>query len=155
MFTNRRVKIAKAMGCVVTVISHSESKKAFATECGADHFITSSRPSDMEGARKSLDLILNTIPVMHDYTSYVENKKNWKKNKDIVLAYPDPAPLRSLPLPPPIGSVGFGSVAGLRSVYALTCARSYNDVILFFRFFRVFFSIFFLVPFQFKGTRSC
>lgn len=111
MFTNRRVKIAKAMGCVVTVISHSGSKKAFATECGADHFITSSRPSDMEGARKSLDLILNTIPVMHDYTSYVENKTNWKKNKDIVLAYPDPAPLPLSPPPSPhrFGRFRFGS----------------------------------------------
>ena len=65
------VKIAKAMGCIVTVISHSDSKRAFAQECGAQHFINSSVAAEMEGGRKSLDLILNTIPVMHNYTSYV------------------------------------------------------------------------------------
>lgn len=32
------VKIAKAMGCEVTVLSTSESKRAEATAMGADHF---------------------------------------------------------------------------------------------------------------------
>ena len=32
------MKIAKAMGCEVTVLSTSESKRAEATAMGADHF---------------------------------------------------------------------------------------------------------------------
>jgi D-arabinose 1-dehydrogenase-like Zn-dependent alcohol dehydrogenase len=61
------IKIAKARGCVVTVISRSAGKKAFATKCGADHFVVSTNPADMKRAAASLDLILNTVPVYHDY----------------------------------------------------------------------------------------
>ena len=65
------VKVAKARGCKVTVISTSERKRSFALEsCGADDFVVSSDPSDMARARGSLDLILNTVPVFHDYLRY-------------------------------------------------------------------------------------
>jgi len=64
------VKIAKARGCVVTVISGHASKERFALECGADRFVVSSSDDDMRRNAKSLDLILNTVPVYHDYHKY-------------------------------------------------------------------------------------
>lgn len=64
------VKIAKARGCVVTVISQNKSKEAFARRCGADAFVVSSDEDDFARHAKSLDLILNTVPVYHDYAKY-------------------------------------------------------------------------------------
>ena len=65
------VKLAKALGCVVTAVSRSPSKRdhAIAT-CGADHFIASTDKAAMRAAAGSIDLVLNTIPAMHDYTVY-------------------------------------------------------------------------------------
>eukprot|EP01043_Picozoa_sp_COSAG02_P041373 COSAG02_NODE_3422_length_6770_cov_24.488982_6_plen_201_part_00 len=61
------IKIAKAMGCTVTVISRSEAKRAHAISCGADAYIASSSVDDLVAAAGSLDIILNTIPCYHDY----------------------------------------------------------------------------------------
>lgn len=61
------IKIAKAMGCKVTVISRSEAKRAHAISCGADAYIASSSADDLIAASGSLDIILNTIPCYHDY----------------------------------------------------------------------------------------
>jgi len=64
------VKIAKAMGCHVTVISRSEAKEAFAKKCGADTYIASASAESMASGKGTIDLILNTIPSYHDYTIY-------------------------------------------------------------------------------------
>ena len=64
------VKIAKAMGCVVTVVSRSVSKQKFATDCGASSFVCSEDAAQMKVAAKSFDLVLNTIPAHHDYQTY-------------------------------------------------------------------------------------
>ncbi len=64
------VKLAKALGCVVTAITRSESKGRFARSVGADNIIISSAPADMTAGAHSLDLILNTIPVEHDFSVY-------------------------------------------------------------------------------------
>jgi len=66
------VKLAKALGCEVTVISRGTKKQAFATECGATSFINSKNASEMAARKGSLDLILNTIPCQHDYMPYVK-----------------------------------------------------------------------------------
>jgi D-arabinose 1-dehydrogenase-like Zn-dependent alcohol dehydrogenase len=65
------LKLAKALGCQVTGISRLPSKRAFATEtCGADHFVVSTDPAAMKAAAGSLDLVLNTVPAMHDCSVY-------------------------------------------------------------------------------------
>lgn len=61
------IKVAKAMGCQVTAISRGEKKKALAEKSGADGFISSTSPEQMEAARQSFDLVLDTIPTEHDY----------------------------------------------------------------------------------------
>ena len=79
------VKIAKARGCKVTVISRTAAKSAFATTtCGADDFIVSENPEDMARAAGSLDLILNTVPVYHDYNAYRKLLKA-KGGKQVLL----------------------------------------------------------------------
>eukprot|EP00501_MAST-03F_sp_TOSAG23-6_P000951 GSMAST32.ASY1.ANO1.987.1 assembled CDS len=64
------VSIAKVMGCFVTVISRSQAKSTFAEELGAHNFLLSTSLEGMKRSRKSLDIILNTIPVAHDYNIY-------------------------------------------------------------------------------------
>jgi uncharacterized zinc-type alcohol dehydrogenase-like protein len=64
------IKLAKALGCTVTAISRKPAKQHIATQCEADCFILSSDGSQMSAARGSLHIILNTIPVYHDYDSY-------------------------------------------------------------------------------------
>jgi alcohol dehydrogenase (NADP+) len=64
------VKIAKAMGCVVTAITSSSSKIEFAKKLGADRVLVSTNKEEMKAAKGTLDLVLNTISVEHDYFEY-------------------------------------------------------------------------------------
>ncbi|MDD2858410.1 MAG: NAD(P)-dependent alcohol dehydrogenase [Candidatus Nanopelagicales bacterium] len=57
------VKLAKAMGAEVTLISHSASKEADALRLGADHFLLSTDKDAWKAARYSLDFVLNTVSV--------------------------------------------------------------------------------------------
>lgn len=60
------VKFAKAFGTKVTVISTSRSKRDEAIErLGADSFLVSRDPDQMEAARGSLDGIIDTVSAVH------------------------------------------------------------------------------------------
>ncbi|RZC45144.1 hypothetical protein C5167_038089 [Papaver somniferum] len=66
------VKIAKAMGHHVTVISSSNKKKEEAMDhLGADDYIVSSEPEQMGRAVDTLDYIMDTIPVVHPLEPYL------------------------------------------------------------------------------------
>nr|ATY69429.1 Cinnamyl Alcohol Dehydrogenase 7 [Asarum sieboldii] len=66
------VKIAKAMGHHVTVISSSDRKREEAMEhLGADEYLVSSNATQMQAATESLDYILDTIPVNHPLEPYI------------------------------------------------------------------------------------
>jgi uncharacterized zinc-type alcohol dehydrogenase-like protein len=64
------IRIAKAMGASVTVISRQASKEAYARKCGADTFVISTDKVQMDKEAGKLDMILNTIPSYHDYMIY-------------------------------------------------------------------------------------
>jgi len=64
------IKIAQALGCAVTAISRGPTKKDIALKSGATTYIDSKVEDEMKAGAKSLDLILNTIPVKHDYMYY-------------------------------------------------------------------------------------
>ena len=66
------VKIAKAMGHHITVISSSDKKKKEALEhIGADEYLVSSDATQMQEAMDSLDYIIDTIPVFHPLEPYL------------------------------------------------------------------------------------
>lgn len=66
------VKIAKAMGHHVTVISSSDRKKAEALDhLGADEYLVSSDAARMQEAADSLDYIIDTVPVFHELEPYL------------------------------------------------------------------------------------
>ncbi|KAJ3679117.1 hypothetical protein LUZ60_017128 [Juncus effusus] len=66
------VKIAKAMGHHVSVISSSNKKRSEALDhLGADDYIVSSDVAQMEKATDSLDYIIDTVPVFHPLEPYL------------------------------------------------------------------------------------
>ncbi|OWM64820.1 hypothetical protein CDL15_Pgr028537 [Punica granatum] len=66
------VKIAKAMGHHVTVISSSNKKREEALEhLGADGYLMSSDEEQMKAAADSLDYIIDTVPVFHPLEPYL------------------------------------------------------------------------------------
>ena len=66
------VKLAAAMGAHVTMITTTPSKGDDARELGAHDVILSTDPDQMEAAANRFDFILNTIPVAHDITPYLQ-----------------------------------------------------------------------------------
>ncbi|MCB1575894.1 MAG: zinc-binding dehydrogenase, partial [Xanthomonadales bacterium] len=64
------VKIARAMGARVTVLSTSPSKKDDALKLGADDFAATSDPSVFKNLAGTFDFILDTVSAPHDYNAY-------------------------------------------------------------------------------------
>lgn len=70
------VKIGVAMGCVVTVVTTSESKREMAMKMGASKVVVSKDPEQMKAAAKSLHFIYNSIAFDHDVQAYLDLLKN-------------------------------------------------------------------------------
>jgi alcohol dehydrogenase (NADP+) len=65
------VKLARAMGAEVTVITRSAAKAAEAHALGAQHVLVTSDAQAMKRAAGSFDFLLDTIPVMHEVDPYL------------------------------------------------------------------------------------
>ena len=65
------VKIAKAMGAEVTVVSTSPNKQPDAKRLGARSFALSTDAAAMAALESKFDLIINTISAKHDLTPYM------------------------------------------------------------------------------------
>ena len=65
------VKLAKAMGAEVTVLSQSLKKRDDGLRLGADDYYATSDPDTFKTLSKSLDLIINTISAPIDVDAYL------------------------------------------------------------------------------------
>ena len=65
------VKLAKALGAEVTVITRSDRKADDALKAGADKVLISADTQAMRAAARSIDLVLSTIPSTHDLMPYL------------------------------------------------------------------------------------
>lgn len=65
------VKIAKAMGAKVTVLSQSLSKKDDGIRLGADHYYATSDPATFVQLANSFDLIINTVSAKVDVDAFL------------------------------------------------------------------------------------
>ncbi|CBI19922.3 hypothetical protein VitviT2T_027929 [Vitis vinifera] len=92
------VKFAKAFGLHVTIISTSPSKEKEAKErLGADHFIVSTNPKQMQAGKRSLDFILDTVSANHSLGHYLELLK--VNGTMVIVGAPEkPMELPSFPL---------------------------------------------------------
>lgn len=85
------VKIAKAMGAHVTVVSHSDRKQDDAKRLGADDFLSTHNAAVFKANAKRFDFILNTVSAKHDYNSYLLLLK--RGGTMVLVGMPDASPV--------------------------------------------------------------
>ncbi len=90
------VKIAKAMGAHVTVLSHSPSKAEDARRLGADDFIATHDADVFAKNAKRFDFILDTVSAQHDYNAYLGMLK--RDGTMVLVGLPESTPLSTGPL---------------------------------------------------------
>ena len=90
------VKLAKAMGAKVTVLSHSPAKRQDALRLGADDFVTTRHEEAFGKNACRFDFILDTISVQHDYNAYLNLLR--RDGTMVLVGFPDPTPLAAAPL---------------------------------------------------------
>ena len=91
------VKIAKALGTDVTVLSTSERKRNDAERLGAKDFALTSQPETFTRLQRSFDFILDTVSAPHNYNDYVNLLKT--DGTMILVGVPDkPTLLEPFPL---------------------------------------------------------
>ncbi|WHZ24007.1 MAG: Alcohol dehydrogenase [Nitrospira sp.] len=91
------VKIGKALGAHVTVLSHSDKKAADAKRLGAQAFYSTAKPETFTQLDKRFDCILDTVSAPHDLNAYLELLRT--DGTMILVGAPDrPAQLEAFPL---------------------------------------------------------
>ena len=65
------LKLAKALGAEVTLFTRSKGKEADARRLGADRIVLSTDPSQVEAVQSRFDLIIDTVPYVHDLKPYM------------------------------------------------------------------------------------
>jgi uncharacterized zinc-type alcohol dehydrogenase-like protein len=121
------VKIAKAMGAKVTVLSHSPKKRADAISLGADDFIVTNDNSAFKENAKKFDFILDAISAQHDYSAYLELLK---RDKTMVLVgLPDPIPLSAAPLIMQRRHLSGSLIGGIRETQEMLDFCAEHDVV--------------------------
>lgn len=65
------IKLAKGLGAEVTLFSRTPDKEKDALDLGADAVIISTDDKQMTDARGKFDLIIDTVPYVHDLNPYV------------------------------------------------------------------------------------
>jgi len=117
------VKIAKAMGMHVTVLSHSEHKRNAALALGADDFIATGSENAFTQNAKRFDFILDTVSAQHDYNKYLELLRRGKTM--VLVGLPDPVPLSAAPLVMQRRQLAGSLIGGLRETQEMLdfCAQ--------------------------------
>jgi len=65
------LKLAKALGTEVTLFTRSQGKEADARRLGAERVVLSTDPAQMAAVSDRFDLILDTVPYIHDLNLYL------------------------------------------------------------------------------------
>lgn len=65
------IKLAKGLGAEVSLFTRSYGKEQDAFDLGADHVILSTNKEQMKGVRGKFDLIIDTVPYVHDLNPYI------------------------------------------------------------------------------------
>lgn len=91
------VKLGRAFGADVIVLSTSERKRLDAKQLGASDFLLTSRPDTFSALAKYFDFIIDTVSAPHDYNTYVNLLK--RDGTLILVGAPEkPALLEPFPL---------------------------------------------------------
>lgn len=91
------VKIARALGTEVTVLSTSDKKRQDALGLGANHFELTTQPGTIAKLQRHFDFILDTVSAPHDYNALTQLLKT--DGTLILVGAPEkPTPLEAFPL---------------------------------------------------------
>jgi uncharacterized zinc-type alcohol dehydrogenase-like protein len=85
------VKLAKAMGAEVAVLSHSPGKREDALRLGADDFVATREKQAFKDHANRFDLILDTVSAQHDYNAYLGLLR--LDGTMVLVGMPEPTPL--------------------------------------------------------------
>jgi uncharacterized zinc-type alcohol dehydrogenase-like protein len=91
------VKLGRALGADVTVLSTSEQKRRDSQILGAADFALTSQPETFNKLAKRFDYVLDTVSAVHDYNAYVQLLK--RDGTLILVGAPEkPSPLEPFSL---------------------------------------------------------
>jgi len=106
------VKLAKAMGAHVTVLSHSPGKRADALKLGVDDFVATNDDVVFAQHKSRFDFILDTVSAAHDYNSYLRMLR--LDGTMVLVGIPDPSPVSAGPLVSRRRRLAGSSIGGIR-----------------------------------------
>ena len=106
------VKLAKAMGAHVTVLSHSPGKRDDALKLGADEFLATSDADVFKKNKARFDFILDTVSAAHDYNDYLRMLR--LDGTMVLVGIPDPSPVSAGPLVSRRRRLAGSSIGGIR-----------------------------------------
>jgi uncharacterized zinc-type alcohol dehydrogenase-like protein len=90
------VKLGRAMGAHVAVLSHSPDKRDDALRLGAEEFIVTRDAEAFRQNQGRFDFILDTVSAWHDYSAYLGLLR--RDGVMVLVGLPEPAPLAAGPL---------------------------------------------------------
>jgi len=118
------VKIAKAMGAEVTVLSTSRKKEEDARRLGATHFIATNEDKALENAAGRFDFLVDAVSAPHDYNAYLNTLK--RDGTMILLGVPDqPTPVHAFSLIMKRRKLGGSLIGGIKETQEMLdfCAK--------------------------------
>lgn len=115
------LKLATALGCKVTAISRTNKKEELAKKAGAETYVVSGDPESMRKAAGTLDLILNTISIEHDWGAY--HKLLDKGGTQVMLGMHTGTAAAMLAKKPSVQCSVVGGIANTQEVMDL-CAKA-------------------------------
>lgn len=117
------VKLAKALGAHVTVLSRSESKRADALRLGADDYLATRDAAVFEKNAGRFDFILDTVSAEHDYNAYLNLLR--RDGTMVLVGMPDASPLSAASLIPKRRRLAGSMIGGIRETQEMLdfCAK--------------------------------
>jgi uncharacterized zinc-type alcohol dehydrogenase-like protein len=117
------VKLAKAMGAHVTVVSHSPGKREDARRLGADDFVATVDADVFKKNARRFDLVLDTVSAAHDTGDYLEMVR--RDGTMVLLGVPPAAPLEASALITRRRRLAGSMIGGIRETQEMLdfCAR--------------------------------
>lgn len=106
------VKLAKAIGAHVTVLSHSPGKRDDALKLGADDFVATSDSAVFAANKNRFDFILDTVSATHDYNAYLRMLR--LDGVMVLVGIPEPSPVAAGPLVSRRRRLAGSAIGGIR-----------------------------------------
>lgn len=120
------VKLARAMGARVTVLSTSESKRQDAMALGAEGFLSTRERSMFREHAGTFDFIIDTVSAQHDYNAYLNLLRI--DGTMVLLGIPDPTPLSAFPLVSGRRRLAGSMIGGIRETQEMLDFCAAHDV---------------------------